>query len=561
MTDQFQIQSQFAIQYHLNCQPVRVPTTSQLRKLESTWIESCHPDWGLVLMEAAGLAAAVRAIEMWEDSPGPVAIFCGSGNNGGDGLVVARHLARRDIACVLFMIESESSKQASRSESVVNRKITEDLGLKINIIRKGDMQPVKKSLADASLLIDALLGTGLDRPVKETYAEVISLINESGKPVLSLDIPSGIHSDTGQPMGTAIEADATITFGYLKAGLLSYPGAAHAGHLTLADIGLPSLAKLPPALSKVANDMSNPKWWLATGAHVSQWLPSRPANSHKGTFGQLLTIAGSEGMPGAAMLAARSALRTGVGLSVLATTKSLIPHLPAEEVIYRDLPETDSGTISKQALEALSKELQSASALAIGPGLTANAETIQFVQQLVKSLSKPAIVDADGLNALAEDKDFVLSNPEDVVFTPHPKELSRLLGMSTAEIQADRLGAAAKAVSKFGCNIVLKGAHTVVATPAGGSFIIPTGNAGMATAGSGDVLTGIIGALLAQGIPAAHAAVAGAYIHGAAGDTASLHVGEDGMIASDIAEAIPEVIADLRSHAYVGSDLEIDLGL
>lgn len=521
----------------------RVLSTEQLRALEASWIKGAHTNWGLVLMEVAGLAAAQVAAGMYEAGSGGALIACGRGNNGGDGLVVARHLQRWHIPITVFMVDGPPR---AGSEADTNLKILESLGVTVNTVSASDLEPFRTAARRSSLIVDALLGTGLDRVVEGTYAEVIDIINFSHTPVVSIDIPSGIHSDTGAVMGHAVEADTTVTFGYLKSGVLQYPGAEHAGDVILVDIGLPE-----PQGGGIDSD-----WNLATYQHVWGWLPQRHADAHKGTMGRLLCVAGSSSMTGAAMMAARSALRTGVGISVLATAKSVVPSLPPEEIIYRALPETEFGTIAPAALTQLETEFEQATAVLLGPGLSTNVETIKFVHDFVRSLKKPSIIDADALNAIAQDKQASFGLAAEMVFTPHPKELSRLLGSSVGDIQADRIGAAEKARDRFGCNIVLKGARTVVATVDGGTWIIPCGNPGMATAGAGDVLSGIIGSLLAEGVHAPHAAVAGAYLHAAAGDLAAYSHGEDGMVASNIMEALPVVLADIRADEFTGTEIE-----
>lgn len=523
----------------------RILSSSQLRQLESDWIKTAHPNWGIVLMEVAGLAAAQVAATM-HDGAGGVTVFCGRGNNGGDGLVVARHLMRWHIPVSVFMVDSAARKtNDANSEASINKAVLEAAGAQVNFISPNDLEPARTAITGSTLVIDALLGTGLDRLVEGVYADVINLINEGSEFVLALDVPSGINSDTGQVMGVAVNADATVTFGHLKAGLLNYPGASHAGKVTLVDIGLPS-----------SDDVSEPQWWLATYQQVADWLVDRPSDAHKGTFGRLLCVAGSATMTGAAMLASRSALRSGAGIAVLATAKSVVQHLPPEEIIYRQLAETDFGTVSASAIPELETELEQCTAVLLGPGMSSNVDTIKFVQEFLKVVKVPCIVDADGLNAIAQSKQVTLRFPGEVVFTPHPKELSRLLGLSVSEIQSDRISAAQAGREKYGCNIVLKGARTVVATVDDGTYIIPCGNAGMATAGSGDVMSGIIGALLGQGMSAGKAAIAGAYIHAAAGDTAAAIYGQDGMVASNIMEAVPNVLVRLRSDEFIGTELE-----
>jgi NAD(P)H-hydrate epimerase len=261
-------------------------------------------------------------------------------------------------------------------------------------------------------------------------------------------------------------------------------------------------------------------------------------------------------MTGAAMLAARASLRTGLGISVLATTPSALAVAPPEEIIYFPLPETADGSVALSAMQKFDDQLERASAYLIGPGMTEHPDTMAFMQTFIEKIDKPAIIDADALNAIAKKPGLKIGNASEVVITPHPKEMSRLLGVPMSEVQANRIATAERARDKFGCNIVLKGAHTVVATVDGTTWIIPCGNPGMATAGSGDVLSGIIGGLLAQGMPAQHAAVAGTYLHAAAGDLAAHTHGEDGMVASSITEALPTVLSEIRLGEFTGTELE-----
>jgi ADP-dependent NAD(P)H-hydrate dehydratase / NAD(P)H-hydrate epimerase len=287
---------------------------------------------------------------------------------------------------------------------------------------------------------------------------------------------------------------------------------------------------------------------------VSEWvreiLPERPADSHKGTYGTILTIAGSLGMMGATLLASESALRVGGGLSLLAVPHSLLSQLPPKEVIYRALPETESNSISLKALDKLDDDLEKATAIILGPGISTEKETVQFVQKFVReklaALKKPCVIDADALNALSQSKESLIAKDNKIVLTPHPKELSRLMDVSTDEIQSDRIAWAQKAAEKFKCIVVLKGAHTVVADYEGLVFINPTGNAGMATAGAGDVLSGTIGGLLAQGMEPIDAAVCGVYLHGFAGDLAAQEIGEAGLIAGDISRALPYALSAIK---------------
>lgn len=538
---------------------MRILTTNQVRSLEQAWIKYCHENWGMVLMELAGLGASKLLLELMEGMPAAVTVVCGRGNNGGDGFVVARHLARVGADVSVFMIGSASGSKSQSKESLANKRILEGLGVEINYLSENDLEPLKTSIWETSAIVDAMLGTGTDRLVEGVYASVIEIINSSSRPVLSIDIPTGINSDTGQIMGHAVRAAATATFGSIKPGLLCYPGAEYAGEIRVVDIGLPMPEELPEELRDSLPSLEIPRWWLATAFDVQEKLPDRPQDSHKGSFGQVLLVAGSSGMTGAAMLSARSSLRSGAGIAIVATAKSALLNLPPEEIIYRGLPETENGSIALAALSEVESEMERSDVMVIGPGLSSHMETIQFVHELVKKVRVPCVIDADGLNALSQNTKVLSETEGGFVFTPHPKELSRLMGKTVKEIQSNRIRAAQDAAKRFGATIVLKGANSVVATPDDDVYIIPTGNSGMATAGSGDVLSGIIAGLLAQGMNRTWAAVAGTYIHGAAGDLAAMELGQDGVMASDIRDWIPGVMKTLRQGSFPGSRLEQSL--
>ena len=545
----------------------RIPTTAQIRRLESDWIAKCDPNWGQVLMEVAGRGAAEAAFEVWEErnetlsgsQKGSVAIFCGRGNNGGDGFVVARYLHLWGVPVHVWVVGNTKGRGAQADlamttvESSTNRDILKKLGVEVRSFASDlssnffDTADGKQLSSSVTVVIDALLGTGIDRDVDAVFMHAIEMINGSDATVISVDLPSGIHSDTGQVMGAAVQAHATITFGNVKPGLLNYPGADFAGELRVIDIGLPEAAHEKPYVHLTSVEL------------VRDLLPQRPANSHKGSFGYLLTIAGSLGMSGATMLATESSLKVGTGLCVLATPSSLVPHLPPKEVIYRPIAETDEVTIAPKALWELEKDLDKATAVVLGPGLSTNEETVSFVQKFMskvmdRSTEVPCLIDADGLNCISENTKVFPEDARHIVITPHPKELARLLDESTSDIQKDRIGSATKAAVEFGCIVVLKGAHTVIADPDGNVYINPTGNPGMSTAGVGDVLSGIIGGLLAQGVEPFDAAVAGVYLHGRAGDLASHSLGEASVTAGNLVECIPDAI--LSIYDELASELE-----
>lgn len=533
---------------------VRILTTAQVRALEGAWIKNCHENWGMVLMELAGLGATKMLLELMEGMPAAVTVICGKGNNGGDGLVVARNLLRSGVDVQVFVIGSESDKCSE--DHMVNRRIFESLGEEIYFIDDKDLEPLKGSIQESSAIVDAILGTGLDREVEGVTSAIIDIINESARPVLAIDLPSGLHSDTGQILGNAVQAAATATFGSVKPGLLCHPGTLISGEIRLIDIGLPMPEQLPEQIRDALPQLDIPRWWLATAFDISSKLPPRPIDSHKGSFGRILLVAGSVGMSGAAFMSARTCLRSGAGMAILAGPKSMVAALPPEELIYFPVSETSRGSISKNAISELDGEVEKAQVMVIGPGLSSNDETVEFIHELIKKVRVPCVVDADGLNAIAKNTKILADTEGGFVFTPHPKELSRLMGKPVGEIQADRIRSAQEASKRFGATIVLKGANSIVATPDDDVFIIPTGNNGMATAGSGDVLTGVIAGLLAQGMNTTWAAVAGAYIHGAAGDLAASDLGEDGIIAGDIQAYVPIALKSLRDGIFPGSILE-----
>jgi NAD(P)H-hydrate epimerase len=550
---------------------LRIATSEQIRELEKRLINSCGPGWGQTLMELAGAGAARVAYEMYFDSPpprapraapvkkDPIYVFCGTGNNGGDGLVIARYLKLWQMP-VQIMILKEAKGNAedqnlaeimASDEAQTNYRLAKQLGIEIELV-SDPASLAQLDLTEPCLIIDAMFGTGLVRDITGLFKEAIEYINSSQKPILAVDIASGINSDNGQIMGLAIKASRTATFGYAKVGQLCHPGAALSGALNMVDIGLPPLPEATPNIS------------CTTVEHVSVHLPERQQNSNKGSYGTLVTIAGSLGMTGAALLSTESSLRIGCGLSLLATPESLIASLPAKEVIYRPLAETEKQSIHPDAIEALDIDLKRARAIVLGPGLSTDKLTVQFVHEFVsETLTRmsdtPCLIDADALNAISLERGCLSEAAHQIVLTPHPKELSRLLGISTEEIQFNRVEAALRAARQFGCVVVLKGSYSVIADAEGHVAINPTGNASMAKAGAGDVLSGIIGGLLAQGLSIWQAAVCGAYIHGRAGELASEEVGMRSVLAGTISEFIPDALLSIERG--VASLTELGLSL
>ncbi len=508
---------------------MKIVTGTDMQALDRRTITEAHVP-STVLMERAG-EGIVRHLE---EHCGPVrgktiTIVCGKGNNGGDGLVVARLLHRRHARIHVVLLTPITD--LSRDTAAMYRKLVRVAG-RAAIVRFRSADQARSLLASSDILIDALLGTGLSSVVTGTYREAIELINSAGKPVIAIDIPSGLHADTGAILGRAIRATLTLTCGLPKLGLYVDAGIDQAGAIRVVDIGI------PPAYV----DAIESRTLLLTSDNAFQSLPERAPSSHKGTFGHAGIIAGSVGKTGAAVLAARAALRVGAGLVTVATPSSVNDVLEAKllEAMTMPLPETKARTLARSGLDRVLAFMQARTAIAIGPGLSTHHETVELVQSLMKHLDRPSVLDADALNALAGRASLLTECKTPPILTPHPGEMARLeVDATTQTVNADRIGTARRFARERGVFVVLKGARTVIARPDGLVAICPTGNPGMATAGTGDVLTGMIVGLLAQRVPAWEAACAATYFHGAAGDMASQHLGQPGMLASDLIAQIP----------------------
>ena len=514
---------------------MRIVTAGEMKALDRAAIEE-YGISGLVLMENAGRQAVelVRSV-LGEVRGKVITIFIGKGNNGGDGLVMARHLLNMGAEVkVLSMVNPEEIS----GDAAVNLDIWRKMDQKVFALHHGDgINVVKLVLMNTDMIVDAIYGTGFKGGLAEKAGRVIEALNGSGRPILAVDIPSGLEADTGRTNGACIRADYTITFGLPKLGLILEPGADYTGQLTVADISIPA----------VLVEKTAPQRFLITAELVKEWLPSRPNLAHKGNFGRVLVVAGSRGMTGAACLTGESALRAGAGLVTVAVPETLheVMEEKLTEVMTSPLPDTGKGSLSRGARQRILSLLEKADVLAIGPGLSQAAEVIALVRELLPQVKIPCVLDADALNALAGSGDILKKVRAPVVITPHPGEMARLLGVTPKEIQEDRIAAAVQAAEKWSVTALLKGARTVVASPDGSVFINPTGNPGMATAGSGDVLTGVVAALMAQGMETARAAAAGAYIHGLAGDLAAREKGMMGLIAGDILSALPAATREL----------------
>ena len=492
---------------------------------------------GLILMENAGRGTAEIILNRFApEARREVLVVSGPGNNGGDGFVVARHLHQRGVPVKVISLAPE---EKFKGDAAVNFKAAQRLGLiKGFILEEEDLPLLQEGLKTCGLVVDAIFGTGLGREVKGRFAAAIELINASSKPVVAVDIPSGLSADTGRPLGVAVKATLTATMALPKVGQVIYPGRTFVGELEVVDISMPA---------SVIEALAPKRFWLTPEWAAATLSPRKP-DSHKGTYGHLLVLAGSRGKTGAAILTCQGALRGGAGLVTLVSPESLNPVFEATltEAMTHPLPyETEAGSLAEEAFEEILSLSQGKRALALGPGFGLHPETRALTKRLVSGLELPAVVDADGLTALAGEPELLKEAPAPRVITPHPGEMARLLGLPKEEVQRDRLATAREAAGRTGAVVVLKGAATVVAAPDGREAVNASGNPGLASGGSGDVLTGLIGALLAQGYEPFVAACLGVFLHGYAADILSARKGPFGYVASEVAEAIPLAVKEI----------------
>jgi NAD(P)H-hydrate epimerase len=484
-------------------------------------------------MENAGRGAAALAAKMCRDQ-GRVAVVAGPGNNGGDGFVISRHLLNMGYEVDTYLA---APRATVRGDPLVNLAVLEKMsGSVFDISTPDKIGRFEENLRSCDVVVDALLGTGVSRGVDGHMGDLIDAMNRSGAKVLAVDVPSGLDADSGRPLGKAVQASVTATFGHLKLGLLLYPGASLAGQIEVIPIGVPGAVSGSVGWSGAV---------IAEEA-VRRLIPRRPLDSHKGTFGHLLALAGSAGKTGAAAMVGKAAMRVGTGLVTVATTAEAQPALEAKclEVMVDHVLERTDSPISQKAIARLGRLLEGKQAVAIGPGISTEPGMSALAISLLGMLKVPAVIDADCISILANDPNNADRIFAPLVLTPHPGEMARLMGKSVDDIQADRIGAAKNAAKRYKAIVVLKGAHTVIAAPDGGVFVNPTGNPGMASGGMGDVLTGIIGGLLAQGLSPLDAALSGVYLHGLAGDRACKRLGCPGLIASDVIDEIAEILRE-----------------
>lgn len=476
-----------------------------------------------VLMERAALAV-LEALQGLAPAPAKITVFCGKGNNGGDGFALAR-LAKENgytVDCLVAAKPEELNRDAADQ-----LKAAAAQGIKAVFCDDERYERKCDALGSRDAVVDALLGTGATGDVKDSIRDAIQWINRSGVPVISIDVPSGIHCDTGEELGESVWACRTVTFGLPKPFLFQGLGLEHCGYWTVAEIGFPSALLNYPTEAK-----------LLEGNWVGSLLPERLRASHKGENGSVLVVAGSSRMPGAASLAAKAALRAGAGMVTVAGCQSVCNAVACNvpEAIILPLPE-NNGVISGDAARLLLDKQTSYHSTLFGPGLTHEQPVLEFLQKVWKDWQSPCVIDADALNSVSKGVELPIS---ECVLTPHPGEMSRLLQCSIAEVQADRFNTILNAVEKLNKTVLLKGPYSIVCEPFQPTLVNCTGNPGMASAGMGDVLSGVIAALLGQDLPAYYAASCGMYWHGMAGDICAEEIGPIGYTAMDVANALPK---------------------
>ena len=522
---------------------MKIVNAEEMRSIDGKTIKE-YGIPGPTLMERAGLAVATRIRELFDKRK--VLVLAGGGNNGGDGIVAARNLFNWGWNVKVLLM---GKLNALSPDCLAQYRIAKEIGVPLEF---------RTSITDkdihAAVVVDALLGTGINKPVLSPLAEVIDVLNKADNQVVSVDIPSGISSDDGQIKGTAVLADYTVTFGLQKYGHLLYPGAEHTGHLFVEDIGFPAELLHSESLKTETIEQTD----------VAFLLPERPKNSHKGDCGHVLIVAGSRGKTGAALMAAKACLRSGAGMITIGVPETLLDvyqQRVTEEMVL-PLPDNGQGVLSAAASEAILDFLnRKADVLAIGPGISTGPDITKLLLTLLMSVTSPMVLDADAINSLAGHTDILLRAKAPVILTPHTGEMARLLGKGpgkdkepprvdwkgmTRRIERDRVNFAVAFSKEKGAYLILKGVPTIISEPGGRAFINTTGNPGMATAGAGDVLTGMVAAFLAQGLNPADTSILSVFLHGLAGDIAASEKGTHSLIATDIIEKLPEAFIRVK---------------
>lgn len=499
-----------------------------LTPVEAAELDRASQERGItadMLMEAAGREVADAALRLLGGAYGRRAVVvCGKGNNGGDGLVAARHLDRAGVRTTVLLLD-----EALRGPAATNLERLEHTGVRI---RPFSAAAAARELERADVAVDAIFGTGFHGVPEGPHAEAIAALNTAAVPLVAVDIPSGVDGETGAVEGEAVKADLTVTFGAAKPGLFLPPGATHAGVIEIEPIGFPA--------ELVRSDLL-----LVEAEDVASVLPARQPESHKRSVGYAVVVGGSRQMTGAVALAGAAAYRAGAGLVAVAVPEGILPvaQVAVREAVFVALPETSSGSVAGGS-ERLDEVLGQAGALAIGPGMTTDERTTAWVREMVRSSEVPVVLDADGLNAFAGRAEDLADRKADLIVTPHVGEFARLAGVSAREVEGDRVRRIRDLASRTGATVLLKGSRTLIAAPDGIVRINPTGGPFLATGGTGDVLTGTIAAFVARGCAPIDAASSAAYVHGIAGRLAATERG-DGATAGDVLERIPDALLEV----------------
>jgi len=503
---------------------MKIATVAQMRSMDRAAIDQYGiPE--MLLMENAGLASyAVLEQELGIRGKSFV-VFCGLGNNGGDGFVLARKIHSGGGAVKVFVLGAmEKYTGSARANLEILRKSP------VEIREINSARTARKEIVHCDCIVDAIFGTGLARNVEGAHREVIEAVNASGKAVLSMDIPSGINGDTGQVMGCAVRADLTVTFGLPKTGNLLLPGFAHCGTISVSNISF------PPELYGASS--------LSIEVNIPPMLPPRNTDGHKGDFGEALFIAGARNYYGAPYFSAMSFMKAGGGYARLAAPSGIVPFIASRgsEIVFIPQEETSGGSISPSGKKQLLELADRMDIVILGPGLSLQEETAALARDLAARINRPLIIDGDGISAVCKDLSSVRKRKPPTILTPHLGEMARITGKPVTDIERNRIEVLKSACAELSAIIVMKGAHTLVGYPDGRIFINLSGNSGMATAGSGDVLTGTIAAMSGLGLPLEEAVRMGVFIHGASGDLAADEKGEDGMTAQDILDYLPQTM-------------------
>jgi NAD(P)H-hydrate epimerase len=493
--------------------------------------------WGIpsaVLMENAGRSTYRLTKERYLAGRKRIVIVCGRGNNGGDGFVIGRYSLKDGFSTKVFLLSKASDL---KGDAALNMELFRSIGGEV-IEWSDRSKGIREGIRHGDIIFDAIFGTGLSKPVGGIEKKVIEEINASGTPIIAVDIPSGIDGRTGQPLGTAIHANHTYSYGYPKIGQVLQPGAFHTGKLTVIDISIPAFVE-----QKIGIDGH-----VVDGSMIRSFLKERQPWDHKGTFGHVAVISGSPGKTGAASMTSLAALKIGAGLVTLLIPASLNSIVASKLTEVMTYPVSDKGTgyFSFSAYKEIADFISDKDVIVIGPGLSQEPDTAALVRKLYQTINKPFVIDADGINAFQGHTDLIRKTKRKTIFTPHPGELSRLTGLTPKEINNDRIGVSLRFVHDTGANLVLKGTQTIIVSDKGELYINPTGNPALAKGGSGDILTGFVGGLLSQGYNMVESSLLGVYLHGYIADTWSEKTTNMDLLAGDLLAGLGDAIRDIR---------------